>query len=309
MIADVLDHRIAAVRRFNRFYTQRIGALRDGLLGSAFSLTEARVLYELAQHDDLTAAALCRDLALDAGYVSRILRGFDRRGLIVRTPAPDDKRQSLITLTKAGRAAFAPLDQASKSEIGALLGPLSPAEQGGLVDAMQRITGLLGAEAEPRTAYLLRPHGPGDLGWITHRHGALYRKEFGWNEHFEALVADIAARFLENFDAARERCWIVERDGEPIGSAALARDSDDVARLRLLLVEPKARGFGLGARLVEECVRFARHAEYTTVRLSTYSILAAARRLYHTTGFRLVAEHPEHRFGHDLIGEDWELRL
>lgn len=309
MLDCAMDRRIAAVRRFNRFYTQKIGVLREGLLDSPFSLAEARVLYELAQRDELTAAALCRDLGLDPGYVSRILRGFDKRGLIDRRPAPRDARQNLVSLTDAGRAAFAPLDVASKSEIGALLTTLPPAEQVRLVAAMQRIAILLGGAAEPRAAYVLRPHRPGDLGWIVWRHGVLYGEEFGWDEHFEAFVAGIAARFIENFDTACERCWIAEQDGENVGSAALVREADRVARLRLLLVEPTARGLGLGGRLVEECLRFARQARYETVTLSTCSVLVAARRLYQAAGFRLVAAHPGHRFGHELVGEDWELRL
>jgi len=308
-VDSALGGRIAAVRRFNRFYTQKIGVLRDGLLDSRFSLAQARVLYELAQRDELNATALCRDLGLDPGYLSRMLRGFEKNGLIVRRAAPQDGRQSLISLTEPGRAAFAPLDAASRAQIGALLARLPAMDQIRLVEAMRRIASLLGAEPDRRAAYVLRPHRPGDLGWIVHRHGALYHEEFGWDSHFEGFVAAIAARFIANFDAARERCWIVEQDGENVGSVAVAQDPDGVGRLRLLLVEPKARGLGVGRGLVAECLRFARQVGYGKVVLSMYSVLAAARRLYEEAGFRLVAQHAEHAYGHDLLGEEWELRL
>jgi DNA-binding MarR family transcriptional regulator/RimJ/RimL family protein N-acetyltransferase len=304
-----LDRRIAAVRRFNRFYTQKIGVLREGLLDSPFSLAEGRVLYELAQRDEVTAAALCRELGLDPGYVSRILRGFHRRELIARRPSPRDGRQALVSLSEAGRAAFAPLDAASRAEIGALLGELPQSDQIRLVAAMRQISRALGNADERAATFVLRPHRPGDLSWIVWRHGVLYSEEFGWDEHFEGFVAAIAAGFIENFDPACERCWIAERDGENVGSVALVRESDSAGRLRLLLVEPQARGSGLGGRLVEEFLRFARQVRYERVVLSTYSVLVAARRLYEVAGFRLVAEHVEHRFGRDLVGEEWELRL
>jgi DNA-binding MarR family transcriptional regulator/GNAT superfamily N-acetyltransferase len=302
------DHRIAAVRRFNRFYTQKIGVLREGLLDSAFSLTEARVLYELAHRDAPTASALSRDLGLDAGYLSRILRGFQRQGLLERTRSSSDGRQRHLALTRQGRAAFAPLDARSRKENGALLAPLSEPAQGRLVEAMSTIEGLLGA-GQAGAPYLLRAHQPGDMGWIIHRHAALYAQEYGWNVEFEALVAGIAAAFIRNYDAARERCWIAERDGAIVGSVLLVGKSATVAKLRLLLVEPQARGLGIGRRLVSECLRFARAAGYRKITLWTNANLHAARRLYEEAGFRLVAEAPHHSFGHDLVGQTWELKL
>jgi len=302
-----IDRRVAAVRRFNRFYTQRIGVLQDGLLSSPFSLTEVRVLYELAHREQPTASELGRDLGLDAGYLSRILGGFERRGLIERRPSKTDGRQNLLSLTRAGREAFAPLDDRSRSEIRAMLQPLPAPGQRRLIDAMGAIERLLGAPPEPRLPYMLRPHRPGDLGWIVHRHGVLYAQEYGFDERFEALVAKIAAEFVQSFDSKRERCWIAERDGEIVGSVLLVRASDEVAKLRLLLVEPEARGLGIGARLVEECECFARAAGYRKITLWTNSILHAARHIYEKAGYRLVAEEAHHSFGLDLVGETWEL--
>ena len=301
--------RIAAVRRFNRFYTRQIGVLQEGLLASEFSLTEARLLYELAHRDGLSAAQLARELGLDPGYLSRILTAFARRGLVSKQPAPDDGRQSLLMLTPDGRAAFAPLDARSRTEVGAMLARLSASEQRRLIAAMATIEALLGDPAAPQEPYLLRPHQPGDIGWVISRHGALYAEEYGWDETFEALVAEIAGRFITNFDAKRERCWIAERAGARIGSVFLVRDSDSVAKLRLLLLEPEARGLGIGRRLVEECIRFARRTGYRTVTLWTNDILVAARRIYQAAGFTLVAEERHHSFGHDLVGQNWELAL
>ncbi len=307
-VAD-LAPRIASVRRFNRFYTKHIGVLHEGLLQSPFSLTEARVLYELANRDGPAASELGRELGLDAGYLSRILRGFETRRLIRRTPSAVDGRQNHLWLTDAGRAAFAPLDQASRAEVGAMLEQLSEPEQKHLLDAMDTLLRLLDPRPEPRTPYLLRPHRPGDLGWIVHRHGVLYAEEYGWDERFEALVAEIAARFIQQHDPKRERCWIAERDGDIVGSVLLVKDTDEIAKLRLLLVEPKARGQGIGARLAQECERFARTAGYRTIRLWTNSVLGAARRIYERAGYRLVESTPHRSFGHDLVGETWELML
>ena len=306
-----LAPRIEAVRRFNRFYTKQIGVLHEGLLQSPFSLTEARVLYELANRDGPTASELGRELGLDAGYLSRILRGFEARRLIRRTPSALDGRQSHLWLTDQGRAAFAPLDQASRAEVGAMLGRLPEPEQNRLLDAMYRLQRLLAPKPDrgPAAPFLLRRHRPGDLGWIVHRHGVLYARDYGWDEGFEALVAEIAARFVQQHDPKRERCWIAERDGRIVGSVLLVRDTDAVAKLRLLLVEPEARGLGLGARLVQECERFARAAGYRTIRLWTNSVLTAARRLYERAGYRLVESTPHRSFGHDLVGETWELPL
>jgi DNA-binding MarR family transcriptional regulator/N-acetylglutamate synthase-like GNAT family acetyltransferase len=303
------EARVAAVRHFNRFYTQKIGVLNEGLLRSPFSLTEARVLYELARRRQPTATALCRDLGLDAGYLSRILRSFAKRELVERTPSETDARQQLLSLTAKGRSAFAPLDKRSRQEVGALLNELTAAEQGRLVGAMNTVEELLGARPNGKSPYQLRLHRPGDMGWVVHRHGALYAEEYGWDERFEALVADIVAKFIDNFDPKMERCWIAERDGDVIGSVFLVKKSKTVAKLRLLLVEPKARGLGIGARLVEECLGFARQAGYRKITLWTNDILHAARHLYERAGFRKTRSEPHHSFGHDLIGETWELQL
>ena len=301
--------RVDAVRRFNRFYTRQIGVLQEGLLQSPFSLAEARVLYEVAHRDRPAAAELGKDLGLDAGYLSRILRGLRRRGLVDRRPSEADGRRSLLGLTRNGRAAFATLDERSRTEIGALLDPLPPRDQDRLVEAMRAIEDLLGGAPRPPASYLLRPHQPGDMGWVVHRHGVLYAQEYGWDETFEGLVAEIVARFVKRLDPRRERCWIAEVDGEAVGSVFLVKQSRAVARLRLMLVEPRARGMGIGKRLVDECIRFARRAGYRKITLWTNSVLLAARRLYTQAGFRLVDEEPYHGFGHDLVGETWELKL
>jgi DNA-binding MarR family transcriptional regulator/N-acetylglutamate synthase-like GNAT family acetyltransferase len=303
------DARVAAVRRFNRFYTQKIGVLVDGMLESPFSLAEARVLYELAHRERPTATEIARDLGLDPGYLSRILRGFARRRLIRKERSAADGRQSLLGLTDAGRVAFAPLDSGSRAIIGKLIGALPAGQQNRLTGAMHEIESLLGAGPEKRVPYLLRPHRPGDLGWIVHRHGALYAEEYGFDERFEALVARIAADFLDGHDPRRERCWIAERDGAVIGSVMLVKKSATVAKLRLLLVEPEARGLGVGARLVEECIRFARQAGYRKVTLWTNSVLHAARRLYESAGFEKVDEETHAMFGPGMTGETWELKL
>jgi DNA-binding MarR family transcriptional regulator/GNAT superfamily N-acetyltransferase len=302
-----LERRVAAVRRFNRFYTSKIGVLH--YLGSDFSLAEVRVLYELAHRAEPPAASeLCRELGVDAGYLSRLLRGFERRGLITRTRSEADGRRSDVTLTAAGRAAFAPLGARSRDEVAALLAPLADADQQRLVEAMATIEGVLGG-AGRTPPFTLRPHRPGDMGWVVHRHGALYAEEFGWDERFEALVATIVAKFVERYDPARERCWIAEKDGERIGSVFLVKKSRTTAQLRLLLVEPAARGLGVGTRLVAECERFAREAGYKTIVLWTNSVLLAARRIYVAAGYRLTGKERHTSFGHDLVGETWEKTL
>jgi DNA-binding MarR family transcriptional regulator/GNAT superfamily N-acetyltransferase len=308
-VFPVSESRIAAVRRFTRFYTRHIGALREGLHASPFSLTEARVLYELANRAAPTAADIARDLGLDAGYLSRILRGFAQSGLLARARSQDDRRQSHLSLTPAGREAFAPLDRGSHDEIAAMLAPLSEGAQARLIEAMRTVEQLLGEGPADAPPYLLRPHQEGDMGWVVSRHGALYAQEYRWNMEFEALVAEIVAAFIRNYDARRERCWIAEIDGAPVGSVFLVKQSDDVAKLRLLLVEPQARGLGIGARLVAECIRFARLCGYRTLTLWTNDVLVSARRIYQAAGFRLVAEEKHHSFGHDLVGQNWELEL
>jgi DNA-binding MarR family transcriptional regulator/GNAT superfamily N-acetyltransferase len=303
--------RIDAVRRFNRLYTRRIGVLRGQYLGSPFTLSESRVLYELAHRDRVTAAELGRDLGLDAGYLSRLLRGAARRGLVERTPSPMDRRRTHLTLTAKGQRAFADLDARSRRETGALLDRFGDAGQRRLVQAMETIEAVLEppAGAAAPAGWLLRPPRPGDLGWIVHRHGALYAEEYGWDARFEGLVAGIVADFIRTVDPSRERCWIAERDGGVVGSVFLVRKSSSVAKLRLLYVEPSARGLGIGRRLVDECVRFARSAGYRRITLWTQSMLSAARAIYRSAGFALVKEEKHRSFGHDLVGETWELEL
>ena len=309
MVETELDRRVGEVRRFNRFWTRRIGVLREGYLESPFSLTEVRVLYELAHCEEATASELGKELGLDTGYLSRILRGFEERGMISRKPSEVDGRRSLLRLTEGGRKAFAPLDARSREDIGAMLDGLSAAEQDRLVEAMRVIEGLFGARPEPKVPYMLRQHDTGDMGWAVHRHGVLYAREYGWDESFEALVARIVADFIDDYDPAKERCWIAERDGEIVGCVFVVKESDTVAKLRLLLVEPEARGLGLGTRLVEECVRFAGSRGYEKLTLWTNSVLDAARRIYEEQGFEIVEEEEHHSFGKDLIGQNWELKL
>ncbi|HYL22193.1 MAG TPA: helix-turn-helix domain-containing GNAT family N-acetyltransferase [Gemmatimonadales bacterium] len=309
MAAGEVDRRIAAVRRFNRFYTRRIGVLQERAYRSPFSLAAVRVLYELAHRTKPTATALAQELALDPGYLSRILRGFERRGLVARTRSETDARQSHLALTTKGRKVFAPLDARSHDDVAALLRALSSAEQARLVDAMGTIERLLGLQPEPTSSYLIRPPEPGDLGWVVYRHGLLYAQEYGYDAEFEALVARIVAQFAQRRDAKRERCWIAEQEGEIVGSVFLVRHSTTVAQLRLLLVEPTARRLGIGRRLVSECVRFARQAGYRKVILWTQSELLAAHRLYEAAGFRLGKRERHHSFGRDLVAETWELAL
>lgn len=303
--------RVEAIRRFNRFYTRQIGVLREGLLKSPYSLTEARVIYELAHHERTTATHLSRELDLDAGYVSRILGRFEERGLIEKRPSDADGRRILVSLTERGGRAFAELNAASRAEIEALLIGLTEEQQRRLLSAMSSIESLLEAPPEHGVPYLLRPHQPGDMGWVVQRHGVLYNREYGWDEAFEGLVAEIVAGFLREYDPKRERCWIAEREGRNVGSVLLVRHPgrEGVARLRLLLVEPEARGLGIGTRLVQECGRFARRVGYERITLWTNSVLDEARRIYEREGYALVEEEPHHSFGHELVGQNWELRL
>jgi DNA-binding MarR family transcriptional regulator/GNAT superfamily N-acetyltransferase len=309
MTSSMLSQRIETVRRFNRFYTKQIGVLHEGLLKSQFPLTEARVLYELAQHEQTTATVLGNELGLDAGYLSRILSTFEKHGLLQKQPSPTDGRQNLLCLTETGQAEFAKINVRSQQEIGAMLNNLSEADQQHLVEAMQTVETILGAQPEQRVPYLLRPHQPGDMGWVVYRHGALYAQEYGWDETFEALVAEIVAKFIQHFDPKWEHCWLAEINGEVVGSVFLVKQSNEVAKLRLLYVEPKARGLGIGARLVDECIRFARRTGYQKMTLWTNSILTAARAIYIKAGFQLVHSEAHHSFGHDLVGETWELTL
>jgi DNA-binding MarR family transcriptional regulator/N-acetylglutamate synthase-like GNAT family acetyltransferase len=304
------DRRIAAVRRFSRFYTRQIGLLQDGMLASPFSLAEARVLYELAQRQTTTAGALAGELGLDPGYLSRMLRGFSDRGLIARTAAPDDRRHTILSLTARGRKAYAPLEKGSNAVVAGMLDALPVADQDRVVAAMGAVERLIGERGAGRApGYTLRRPTPGDLGWVVARHGALYAQERGWGTRFEGLVAEIVAQFAATCDPARERCWIADIDGEPVGCVFVVKASDDVAKLRLLLVEPRARGLGIGVRLVDECIRFGRAAGYGKMTLWTQSILVEARRVYEGAGFGRVATQPHAEFGHALIGETWERAL
>ena len=304
-----IDDTVAAVRRFSRFYTRRIGVLQEGLLGGPLSLPEGRIIWELAQTEGQTAARLAEALSLDPGYVSRLLRGLEERRLIARSASPRDARETLIALTPAGGAAYAAINARSQQEVGVMLANLPEAGRARLVAALGAVERLLGDGAEPRVPYLLRPPRIGDLGFVVHRQSALYAEEYGWNGEFEALLAEIVATFIRNFDPAHERCWIAERGGEMVGSAFVVRASDDLAKLRMLYVEPSARGLGIGARLVEECLAFARASGYRRMTLWTNDILTAARHIYQRAGFRLMQSEQHHSFGRDLVGENWERDL
>jgi DNA-binding MarR family transcriptional regulator/GNAT superfamily N-acetyltransferase len=298
------------MRRFNRFYTRQIGLLDEDLLSSTFSLTQVRTLYELAQNGQTTAVELCKTMGLDAGYLSRILASFQKADLIEKEESARDARQTLLRLTRKGRKAFEPLNARSNEQVSRMLGKLPPAKQSELVRAMGTIESVLSPEDERPVSYLLRPHRPGDMGWVVWRHGLLYSQEYGYDERFEALVAGIVAEFVEKLDAARERCWIAEKDGENVGSIFLVKKSPAVAKLRLLLVEPSARGLGMGKRLVDECVRFARAAGYKKIMLWTQSELTSARRIYQGAGFELVGEKKHQSWSrNDLVAETWELKL
>jgi DNA-binding MarR family transcriptional regulator/GNAT superfamily N-acetyltransferase len=316
-ITPTPDAHVAALRAFNRFYTRRIGVLDERLYSTPFTLPQTRVLWELAHHDGITASELTRLLDLDAGYLSRLLATLKSKRLVRAQRSPADARQSVLTLTAAGRRAFAPMDAHSQAQVGALLTALDEPSQRRLLHATGTIESLLGAPRSDRAPYLLRPPQPGDIGWVVARHGAIYAHEYGWDLTFEGLVASIAGRFVERFDAKREACWIAERDGQNVGCIFLVQARDEktdkpdrgVAQLRLLLVEPSARGLGVGARLVAECERFARQAGYRRIKLWTHSILLAARAIYAKAGYRLVGTEPHHSFGVDLVGEVWELAL
>ncbi|MEA4846553.1 MAG: helix-turn-helix domain-containing GNAT family N-acetyltransferase [Clostridiaceae bacterium] len=310
MKKSILDNRIDEVRKFNRFITRKIGALREGLLYSSYSLTEARVLFELANGSDLTAARLSRELGLDAGYLSRILSRFEEQGITERVRSERDGRQFLIRLTPEGMESFSVINQRSRDEVAEILNELSEEDQKKLLKAIHEIENILDKKSfKFSEAFFLRNHQPGDMGWVVHRHGVLYSREYGWDESFEALVAQIAADFINNFRPERERGIIAEMNHEIVGSVFVVQSSETVAKLRLLLVEPKARGLGLGSRLVQECITFARHAGYQKLMLWTNSVLVEARHIYAKAGFKLVEQEEHHSFGKDLIGETWELNL
>jgi Transcriptional regulators len=308
MPESAIDVQVGVLRSFNRFYTRKIGVV-DGIASSPFSLAEARVLYELAHREQPTATDIRKELGLDAGYMSRILREFERRKLVRREQSKTDERQKFLALTTKGRKAFAPLDARSNRDAAAMLEELSATERKRFIDAVETVCRLLGGTREPRVPYLLRPHRPGDMGWIVHRQAILYAEEYGWDETYEALAAEIVAQFIRNYDPKRERCWVAEKDGARVGAVFVAKASDEVAKLRLLHVESETRGLGIGKRLVEECVRFARQTGYQKMTLWTQSILHAARHLYEQAGFHVVHEEQHHSFGKDLTAETWELRL
>ncbi|HZR40821.1 MAG TPA: helix-turn-helix domain-containing GNAT family N-acetyltransferase [Ktedonobacteraceae bacterium] len=309
MVTEAPEERIGIVRQFNRFFTRQIGVLREGLLHSPYTLTEARILFELGHRDNLMASDLCRELGLDPGYLSRILARLEQQGLLEKIRPENDGRQRLLRLTREGRNAFSLLDQRSRDEVSEMLNDLSEEEQQRLLKAMQTIESVLTKGLKYSEPFFLRSHEPGDMGWVTHRHGVLYAQEYGWDERFEALVAQIVADFINHYNPARERCWIAEMNGEIVGSVFVVQSSETVAKLRLLLVEPKARGLGLGTRLVEECIRFARRRGYQKLVLWTQSVLVEARHIYAKTGFKLVTQGTHHSFGHDLVEETWELVL
>ena len=306
---SIAKEQVAAVRRFNRFYTGRIGALDAGLLGSAFSLTEVRVLYELAHRDEVTAGTLARELDLDEGYLSRMLKRFQRMGLLRRAGSKTDARVTVLSLTAKGVAAFTPLDVKADAAVRAMLDDVPPASRRALLDSLARVRSVLDPSGAAQQPIRLRTHRPGDLGWIVHRHGALYAHEYGYDERFEAIVARVAGDFLEHFDSRRERCWIADRGGEILGSVMLVKKSPTVAKLRLLYLEPHARGLGLGRRLVNECIAFARSAGYRKMTLWTQSSLTAARHIYQTAGFRKTGSKIHSDFGPREAAETWELRL
>jgi DNA-binding MarR family transcriptional regulator/N-acetylglutamate synthase-like GNAT family acetyltransferase len=297
------------LRHFNRFYTRQIGVLDRGLYGSGRSLADARLLYELAQGADATAGDLARRLAMDPGFLSRMLTRLEREGLVVRRRSQADGRVSHLAVTPAGQAAFAELDGLSQHAAEAMISPLADEQRSALLTALGRVEGLLAADL-PRGAVVLRPHRVGDMGWIVHRQALLYAHEYGWDIGYEALIAEIVAKFARDFDAACEHCWVAEQAGEIVGSVFLVRgDESGVAKLRLLYVEKAVRGAGVGRRLIGECVAFAREKGYARLDLWTQSVLEAATRLYRETGFRLIREEPHHSFGHDLIGQFWSLDL
>ena len=301
---------VEAVRAFNRFYTRHVGALGEHLLDSPYSLTEMRVLYELAHRDGASASVLAADLGLDAGYLSRILARFQSQRLIARAGAPGDARRTTIQLTRQGRDSFAPYERKTRETVAAMLARLSTRGRRDVVEAMGVLRNELDAHAAPPVrAYALRAHRPGDFGWIVARHGALYASEYGYDARFEAVVARIAADFLDRHDPARERCWIAEIDGENVGSVCLVKKSATVAKLRLLIVDPRARGLGIGRRLVAECVQFARNAGYRKITLWTHGQLTAARRIYASCGFTCVGRKKVRTFGKRLVDETWEIEL
>jgi DNA-binding MarR family transcriptional regulator/GNAT superfamily N-acetyltransferase len=324
-MASISVAQIARVRAFNRDYTRRIGVLADGMLDSPYSLTEARLLYEIAHRRGVTAGELAADLDLDRGYLSRLLKGFETKKLLVRTPSEQDGRRQHLRLTPAGVRVFAPLEERSQAQVRDMLSALGEDRRHAVLAAMDTIQGALAEQGQPPQGrhseiqqsrgqqsprqLTLRGHRPGDMGWVVQRHGEIYHQEYGWNEEFEALVAEIAAEFVRKLDTARERCWVAEYDGRRVGCIFLVAKDATTAKLRLLLVEPDARGLGVGRTLVAECVRFAREVGFRKIVLWTQDNLTAARRIYGNEGFVKTGQEPHHSFGYDLVAETWELEL
>ncbi len=306
---QVADDRVAAVRAFNRFYTRKLGVLDQHLGKSPFSLSEARVLYELAHRDELAAKQIGNELGLDPGYLSRIVQGFEEKGLITRKPLPADRRQYQLNLTAKGRQTYAKLNLSSQNEVAAMLAQLSAEDATRLTQAMATIEAVLEQRRTQPAAVMLRSHRVGDMGWVISKQAAAYAADYNWDISYEALVAEICAQFIKNYDSAREHCWIAEVGGEPVGSVFLVKATNEIAKLRLLQVEKKARGLGVGRALVERCIQGARERGYSRMTLWTQSILVAARGIYQSAGFKLVATEPHHSFGQDLIGETWERDL
>ncbi|HVR65497.1 MAG TPA: bifunctional helix-turn-helix transcriptional regulator/GNAT family N-acetyltransferase [Verrucomicrobiae bacterium] len=309
-MSEPFDTSVAEIRRFNRYYTGVIGLLDEHFLKSPFTLSEGRVLYELAHRDGLTASDLVQSLRLDPGYLSRILARFEKKKLLKRTPREEDRRQAALNLTAAGKGAFRQINKTSQDEIGAMVAGLDEGQLRRLTQSLAQVRRILARSRDDGPPlFVLRDHRVGDMGWIIHRQARLYAEEYGWNDEFEALVAEITAKFIRNFDPQRERCWVAELDGEIVGAVFLVKESDEVARLRMLHVDVKARGQGLGRRLVEECIRFARARGYKTLTLWTNDILVSARRIYEAAGFKLVKEEKHRSFGKDLVGQHWSLAL
>jgi DNA-binding MarR family transcriptional regulator/N-acetylglutamate synthase-like GNAT family acetyltransferase len=301
---------VAAIRHFNRFYTGQIGILREGVYQSSLPLTEVRLLYELAYRPETTAKQLSSDLRLDAGYLSRIFAKFEKNGWLKKVQSSSDRRQALLSLTRQGVAALRPMEKVSNEQVREMLATLSPDAQQQLVAAMRQIEQILDSPARDRSAFLLRPHQPGDLGWIVSRHGALYWNEYRYDQRFEAMVAGVIAEFIKNFDQKRDCCWIAERDGQRAGSVILTHESAKTAKLRALFVEPFARGYGIGRRLVQECIRFGEQADYQEITLWTQRELEAARRIYQQEHFQLMKQEPYQDWGRgDLMAETWKLDL
>lgn len=309
MSSDGIDGQIAAVRAFNRFYTRKLGVLDQHLGKSPFSLSEARVLYELAHRDDLAAKEIGNELGLDPGYLSRIVQNFEEKGLITRKPLPADRRQHQLSLTAKGRQTFAKLNLSSQNEVAAMLARLSASDTTRLTQAMATIETVLEQRQSQPAAFMLRSHRVGDMGWVISRQAAAYAADYNWDISYEALVAEICAQFIRNYDAAREHCWIAEVGGEPVGSIFLVKGTNEIAKLRLLQVEKKARGLGIGRALVDQCIQGARERGYRRMTLWTQSILVAARGIYQSAGFTLVKEEKHRSFGADLVGETWERDL